>query len=1153
MGGLMSRTTTDSPTSVLLFTQNIARHPIAWDPTQQRPTQEVIHAVHSALHFALDPCVDHPNEPLSFGMQDGLLVIPNREDLKQREGPKSGWEVNAKLFIYANGQKSGEYAKILERALAELQGVMGATTLESFVISLSNIGWHGEAVDTEGLDEVDKLGDLWALMSSRTELKSIGVSDFSSQHLQRLLSLVDSNPSLRKPSITQLNLPPSAAEPTELLELTQKEGINLQTHADDLGTTKQMVRLLSEFEGRLPLSPAFIKLRDQERYDEALPMEWILKYTVFNRDRGIVGEKGVALPTSPYRTPDNAPFRNILPSTIVGAEKGLKTSVLLHVLGSYEYKYGYPSIAIDSTNSNGRKRLSDDDNNEGARCAKRRNFGHTISYGESLTAHQQYIDPRDNVRRAWTSSVPAGPAPKAHVPLSIKVPERHTHSVSYSIEESPTSSQELHLMPHHQLYREHHSPNVLGSMSDWSFSPPSYPYGHNPLSQSTGVTRNVFHASSLDNARWYRESRQNSIAEYTYPNEDTLAPPRRYTDSPNSPLVSPFDFMESATRSYEEEQDIEYFEPGTARSLSPEPFSPSDWEGIPESVVSSSLADNPGKRRALIIALEYGGVDQRWNDNKSTPMFMKGPYSDGEDVYNLLLQQGYHEDEITFMTDEPGTPTRLRPTCSNIKYQLAQLIADANPGDRFFLYYAGHGIQVEDTDGDEFDGWDEAIIPADWATVYNYRDEGLIIDDYLKEVCVDVLPKGAHLTAVFDCCHAGTIMDLTYEHSTKGNGKFKLNELTGLLSRRLPSRYESVDGRVLCISACEDSQQAYARARGLLTEAFTRCIRESAKVYRLANATFRLNPTLKQLYEYILCHGRPDPEIYGRRYTQDPVLATTYKLSQFITLVRFFMMRSHIIPIFLTPFRSFQPSVAGIRYASTSSGSGTSSNQPYPFPTHTKSPTPFEIFHLPPSASSSDIKSRYYELVRSHHPDCIACRSLPRTVAHERFQAITHAYEVLTGKRKAGRGAATTAEAAEIARRRAAYRAAYASGRPYTGRRNEWGGFEYPDSAAYRERYSKGDITGNQAFYVAVSVIVVALLQATHLSPLLSSKPPTSISSVDRRHEQARLALEEARSRGQVYGDERREGIRKWVREAGLEGAGQNIGHGGRRRDSEDE
>lgn len=42
-----------------------------------------------------------------------------------------------------------------------------------------------------------------------------------------------------------------------------------------------MVGLLSEFEDRLPLSPAFIKLRDEENYDKALPMEWILKVDNF--------------------------------------------------------------------------------------------------------------------------------------------------------------------------------------------------------------------------------------------------------------------------------------------------------------------------------------------------------------------------------------------------------------------------------------------------------------------------------------------------------------------------------------------------------------------------------------------------------------------------------------------------------------------------------------------------------------------------------------------------------------------------------------------------------------------------------------------------------------------------------------------------------
>jgi hypothetical protein len=84
--------------------------------------------------------------------------------------------------------------------------------------------------------------------------------------------------------------------------------------------------------------------------------------------------------------------------------------------------------------------------------------------------------------------------------------------------------------------------------------------------------------------------------------------------------------------------------------------------------------------------------------------------------------------------------------------------------------------------------------------------------------------------------------------------------------------------------------------------------------------------------------------------------------------------------------------------------------------------------------------------------------------------------------------------------------------------------------------------------------VALAILHATHVSPLLASKPTSSVSAVDRRHEEARLALEQARSRGQEYGNERREGVRRWVREAGLEGLGQNIGHGGRRKelDSDD-
>ncbi|KAG8688379.1 hypothetical protein FRC09_012939 [Ceratobasidium sp. 395] len=217
-----------------------------------------------------------------------------------------------------------------------------------------------------------------------------------------------------------------------------------------------------------------------------------------------------------------------------------------------------------------------------------------------------------------------------------------------------------------------------------------------------------------------------------------------------------------------------------------------------------------------------------------------------------------------------------------------------------------------------------------------------------------------------------------------------------------------------------------------------------------------------------------------------------------------------------------------------------------------------------------------YDLVRSHHPDCAACRSLPRSIAHAQFQAITNAYEVLTGKRKSLRGASTTSEAAELARRRASHRAAYASGRPYTGGRNEWGGFEYPEGGGHRVRHNRGDLMGSQTFYVAIAVmvsiiipspflwipvtkfytiqtLVLVSLHATHISPLLASKPASSVSVVDRRHKEAQLALEEARLRGQEYGEERREEVRRWVKEAGLEGIGQRIGHGSRRKEVEED
>lgn len=117
------------------------------------------------------------------------------------------------------------------------------------------------------------------------------------------------------------------------------------------------------------------------------------------------------------------------------------------------------------------------------------------------------------------------------------------------------------------------------------------------------------------------------------------------------------------------------------------------------------------------------------------------------------------------MTDDLTDPRSI-PTRANIITGMKWLVQNAAPGDDLFLHYSGHGGPVKDLDGDEDDGYDEAIFPTDAEKVIN--GPGYIVDDLIHDICVKTLPQGCRFTAIFDCCHSGSIMDLPYMYSTKG-------------------------------------------------------------------------------------------------------------------------------------------------------------------------------------------------------------------------------------------------------------------------------------------------------------------------------------------------------------------------------------------------
>ena len=78
-----------------------------------------------------------------------------------------------------------------------------------------------------------------------------------------------------------------------------------------------------------------------------------------------------------------------------------------------------------------------------------------------------------------------------------------------------------------------------------------------------------------------------------------------------------------------------------------------------------------------------------------------------------------------------------------------------------------------DTSGDEDDGFDEILIPSD------FKESGQIVDDEIYEEFVQQVRAGVTVTAMIDCCHSGTAMDLPYvcnagEHDMHRDAGYKI-------------------------------------------------------------------------------------------------------------------------------------------------------------------------------------------------------------------------------------------------------------------------------------------------------------------------------------------------------------------------------------------
>lgn len=160
-----------------------------------------------------------------------------------------------------------------------------------------------------------------------------------------------------------------------------------------------------------------------------------------------------------------------------------------------------------------------------------------------------------------------------------------------------------------------------------------------------------------------------------------------------------------------------------------------------------AIVGNAQRKRAFMVGISHYDTaltGYQWNNINGT--------NDVQLLSPILKKQGFY---LSTLLDDQAT-------YQNIISQLSTFTNQTKKGDIVYLHFSTHGQPVEDLNGDEEDGWDEAIIPIDAYKIYkkgSYEGKKHLLDDqlntYIKKLRTKIGPSG-FLYVVIDACHAGT-------------------------------------------------------------------------------------------------------------------------------------------------------------------------------------------------------------------------------------------------------------------------------------------------------------------------------------------------------------------------------------------------------------
>lgn len=213
------------------------------------------------------------------------------------------------------------------------------------------------------------------------------------------------------------------------------------------------------------------------------------------------------------------------------------------------------------------------------------------------------------------------------------------------------------------------------------------------------------------------------------------------------------------------------------------------------------IAGNAQRKRAFMVGISHYDTaltGYQWNNiNGVEDILLLSP---------VLKKQGFN---LTTVLDEQAT-------YKNITTQLSRFINNTRKGDIVYIHFSTHGQPVEDLNGDEVDGWDEAIVPIDAYKLYKkgvYEGKNHLIDDqlnqYIKKIREKIGPSG-FLYVIIDACHAGTASRANDDTVRGTSVGFTYNNKVFKASASKQSNYKITStprmSNVLFVEACRPDQ-----------------------------------------------------------------------------------------------------------------------------------------------------------------------------------------------------------------------------------------------------------------------------------------------------------------------------------------------------------